>query len=144
MRAAGAKVETGAEVSKPFGDAPRMAAALGGGLHIAERHVEADPVAEHVAQGVLGAHVPAAGADCDHDLHLVMEAQGEGWAGHDATVADERGGGLEEEHRGLVAVGAHLARMVAIVAANGHDLAHGERFRVPLNLNPTCHEIRIP
>ncbi len=100
-----------------LGDAPRVAAALGGGLDIAERHVEADAVAEHVAQGVFGADVPPAGADRDHDLDFVMQAQGERRARHHAAVADERRGGLQEEHRGLVPIGTHLARVVAIVAA---------------------------
>ena len=72
--------------------------------------------------------IRAARADRDHQLHLVMQVLGHRRIGHVGPAGDQRVGGLgEEEGQLAIGIGAHLARVLGIVAADAEDAANRER-----------------
>jgi hypothetical protein len=119
-------------------------------LQIAARHVQADAVAEDVVVRFFRVDAPAALADGDHHLRLVVVIRGLGRVVHIAAARDQRVRRLEEEEGGLAPVSAHLLLVLHVVAADAEYAPHrepvlrildGERRDFP-NWNCVRHALR--
>ena len=102
-------------------DFPGPAEFLHVALQVTPRHVEADGVAEDVAERVLRFDVDAARFQRHHQLDLEMQVAGLGRIGEAAGGQDVAGVFLEEERRLLVGVMPHFARVLGIVAPDAVD-----------------------
>ena len=110
-------------------DFPRTAGALGRVLQIAARHVESDGVAVDVGQRSVGLDVRAARLQGHDELDFEMQILGPRRIGQRSRRQQVVGVLLEEERRLTVRIGAHLARMLGVVAADAVDAVHGKQLR---------------
>src|SRR5438105_10143055 len=117
LAAGGGFVEVLAEVPGP----PVVLAPL---LQIAARHVQADRVAKDEIVGAAHVDAPAALAERDNELGLVVVVRSLRRVMHFTAARDERVLALQEEKRLLAAVAAHLLLMLGVVAPDAENAAY--------------------
>ena len=98
-------------------------------LQVAPRHVEAHRIAEYVLARPFCVDAPAAFADGDDHLGLIVIIRSFSRVVHFAATRHQRVRALEKEERLLATAAAHLFLVLGVVAPDAEDAAHRKDFR---------------
>ncbi len=104
---------------------------LGVLLQVAAGQIDAHAITEDMIERGLARDIGAAFGDGRHQFDFMLQVLGLGRVGNGGAVGHQRVARLAEEEGQLtVGIGAHLAGMIGIIAANAENPPHGKQSRI--------------